>query len=219
MNKRLLTGLLAIWGLVGCASQPLPEHDPIIVYSDQEPTQLVGAIDDMARQLFATRKFVTLETPIAVTSFVELKSLQKTSELGNQMAESFVHHLQANGYRVIEYKAPGYIKVTEQGDYALSRDYQDLTGSFEIDYILTGTYSSVPQGMMVNVRMFAAESKIVVATAQGFIPNQALAKEPIKNTDHQALRMEHGSLVRSEPALTVPTTEQRSDDDEEGDWL
>nr|WP_224746015.1 FlgO family outer membrane protein [Neiella litorisoli] len=171
----------------------------------------------MARQLLATRKFVTLETPIAVTSFVELKSLQKTSELGNQMAESFIHHLQANGYRVIEYKAPGYIKVTDEGDFALSRDYEELTGSFEIDYILTGTYSAVPQGMMVNVRMFAAETKIVVATAQGFVPNQALSKEPIKKTDHQALRMEHGSLVRSEP--DAPPSNNNSAENDDGGWL
>ncbi|MBW8190516.1 hypothetical protein K0504_05650 [Neiella marina] len=214
MNKYIITLLLSVAALTGCAATDEQQLEHKVAYDHSEPSLLTNAIDDMARQLFATKRFVTTETPIAVTSFVELESLQKTSQIGNQMAESFVHHLQSNGLRVIEYKAPGYIKVTETGDYALSRDYKDLTGGYAIDYILTGTYSSVPQGMLVNVRMFAAESKIVVATAQGFVPNQALAKEPIKQTDHQALRIEHGSLVRSDQQLDKPKAEK-----DDGGWL
>ncbi|MCM2680079.1 FlgO family outer membrane protein [Echinimonas agarilytica] len=182
--------------LAGCAAKaPVPKEPAFNAVAQTTP--MTSVVEDMARQLFITKHYVTNETPIAVTSFVDLTTLQTTNLLGNQMAESFVHHLQANGLRVIEYKSPGYIKVTPEGDFALSRDYRDLTDKLEIDYILTGTYSQQPEGLLVNAKLFAAKSRIVVATAQGVVPSVAYAQEPPRKTSHQKLKLQHGQLVRS----------------------
>lgn len=201
-NNSTLTlfSVLGLLGLTACVAmppeEPQPEFKPVAVH-----TPFTQAVDHMARQLLQTKRYVTSQTPIAVTSFVNLAEVEQTTVLGNQMSESFAHQLQANGLRVVEYKAPGYIKVTPRGDFALSRDYRDLKEQVPIDYILTGTYSEQSEGLLVNVKLFAAKSRIVVATAQGLIPKSVYEEEsePPRVTTHHSVRVEHGALVRSAP--------------------
>ena len=212
----ILLSWCGICALTACVSVPPTEPEPEF-QSIAVKTPLVKAVEGMARQLFQTRRYVTSQTPIAVTSFVDLAALEQTSVLGNQMSESFVHQLQANGLRVVEFKAPGYIKVTPKGDFALSRDYKTLKEQVPIDYILTGTYSKQSQGLLVNVKLFAAQSRIVVATAQGLVPKSVYEeeKEPPRLTGHHHVKLEHGMLVRSAPSVTQPESDMAEPETDE----
>ncbi len=188
--------------LMACSSLPYLSETEKSYQSVGVSTPLTDAVELMSQQLFVTRQYVTEQTPIAVTSFVDLADFSDVGPVGNQLAESFVHHLQANGMRVVEYKAPDHIKVTPTGDFALSRDYTELSAQVPIDYILTGTYSRQNEGLLVNVKLFASRSKIVVATAQGLVPKsvyeQKKAPVRLRDTTGDAVRMVNGQLVRAE---------------------
>ena len=126
-----------------------------------------GMMQDMITNL----QYVNSTTPIGVTSFVFLDQLNDaTSIVGNQLSESFVHEIHKLGIPVIEYKMTDYIRITPNGDFALSRDYLELDGDLPIEYILTGTLVEHNDGFLVNTRIIGLLSKAIVGTAQGFIP-------------------------------------------------
>ena len=128
-------------------------------------------VKNLAQDLIANMEYVSDKTPVGVTHFALLDSdLQQTTLLGRQMAESFMHELHKFRIPVIDFKATDYIRITEQGDFVLSRDYLELNGSLPIEYVLTGTMTKHQGGVLVNARILGMESRAVVASAQTLVP-------------------------------------------------
>lgn len=125
----------------------------------------------LMQDMIANVQFVNETTPIAVTSFVLLNSdLNQTNILGNQIAESLIHEIHKFGIPIIDFKTTDYIRITNQGDFTFSRDYQELRGDLPIRYVVSGTLLKQHDGYLVNARIVGVSSKAVVATAQNFIP-------------------------------------------------
>jgi len=155
-------------------------------------------VKGLAYQMLASSSFVNAKTPVAVASFVDLKDLETTNWLGNQLAESFVHELQRHGLVVIDYKTTGHIRVTKEGDYVFSRDWQELPERQIIDYVVSGTMVEQESGILVNARMIGIQSKVVVATAQSFIPAWVLGDEMSQN---ERVKMKDGMIIRNNAML------------------
>ncbi|MBO1255111.1 hypothetical protein J3L16_05345 [Alteromonas sp. 5E99-2] len=125
----------------------------------------------MTQDLVANMDEVSQRTPIGVTHFSLLDSdLQQTNLLAQQMAESFIHEIHQFRIPVIDFKATNYIRVTEEGDFILSRDYLELARDSNVDFVLTGTLAKHQGGYMVNARIIGMQSRAVVATAQQLVP-------------------------------------------------
>lgn len=128
--------------------------------------------EQLTMKLIENMRYVTDRAPIAVTSFVNLdNNLQTTSIFGNQLAESFISELQEFGLSVVDYKHTGAIRVTDKGDFSFSRDRSELSNYPAIEYVLSGTLTYNNRGVIINARLVGNESKVVVATAKGFIPH------------------------------------------------
>ncbi|MGL1957823.1 MAG: FlgO family outer membrane protein [Colwellia sp.] len=128
--------------------------------------------EQLAMKLIENMKYVTDRTPIAVTSFVNLdNNLQTTNIFGNQLAESFISELQEFGLSVVDFKHTGSVRVTRNGDFSFSRNGDELGSYPSIEYVLSGTLTYNDRGVIVNARLIGTESKVVVATAKGFIPH------------------------------------------------
>jgi len=155
-------------------------------------------VKGLAYQMLESSAFVNAKTPVAVASFVNLKDLESTNWLGNQIAESFVHELQRHGLVIIDYKTTGHIRVTEEGDYVFSRDWKELPERQIIDYVVAGTMVEQDNGIIVNARMIGIQSRVVVATAQSFIPSWVLGDEI--NAD-ATVKMKDGMIIRSNASL------------------
>ncbi len=133
-------------------------------------------VEQMAMQMVGTKP-PELTTPVAVASFVQFDStLARTDVLGNQLAESFIHELQAFGLPVVDYKVTGAIRITPRGDFAFSREVAELERDQAIGYILSGTIIHAQDGVVVNARIVGLSSKRVVASAESFIPGFVLNK-------------------------------------------
>jgi TolB-like protein len=180
MKKWLIITLFFTY-LPACSMTEEPEHKGNFYkeqHSDQGEVDSFNlpknAINDVVKglslALLKSSNFVNTKTPVAVASFVQLDDLSTTSWLGHQLVENMVHELQHHGLTVIDFKATGYISVTTEGDYVLSRDWTELPERQLIDYVVTGTMVEKNNGVMVNVRMIGLQSKVIVATAQSFIP-------------------------------------------------
>jgi TolB-like protein len=163
------------------------------------PKHAIGdVVKGLAYQMLESSSFVNPQTPIAVASFVELKDLESTNWLGNQLAENFVHELQRHGLVVIDYKTTGHIRVTADGDYVFSRDWKELPERQIIDYVVTGTMVQQETGVMVNARMIGMQSRVVVATAQSFIPAWVIGDELTRNEN---VKMKDGLIIRNSAML------------------
>lgn len=131
-------------------------------------------VQSMTQDLISNMEYLTDKTPVGVTNFALIDSdLQQTNILGFQLAESFIHELHKFRIPVIDFKATDYIRVTEQGDFLLTRDYLELTEEAPIEYILTGTMTKHQGGVLINARILGLKSKAVVATAQMLMPMHA----------------------------------------------
>ncbi|MFT2092614.1 FlgO family outer membrane protein [Paraglaciecola sp. 2405UD69-4] len=129
-------------------------------------------IKALTKELMSNLENVSSTTPVAIVSFVMLDSdYNQSNVLGNQIAESLIHEIHTHGIPVIDFKTTGYVRVTEQGDFAFSKDYEDFGTKLPADYVVGGTLAKHKEGYLVNARIVNFESKSVVATAQNFIPN------------------------------------------------
>jgi TolB-like protein len=126
----------------------------------------------LMQDLVANLQYVNATTPVAVVSFVMLDSNYNDSNLlGIQIAESLIHEVHKFGIPVIDFKTTGYIRITEQGDFAFSKDYEDFSGDMPARYIVGGTMLKHTDGYLINARIVGVTSQAVVASAQSFIPN------------------------------------------------
>lgn len=155
-------------------------------------------VKGLAYQMLESSAFVNAKTPVAVASFVNLTDLESTNWLGNQIAENFVHELQRHGLVVIDYKTTGHIRVTKEGDYVFSRDWKELPERQIIDYVVAGTMMEQENGVLVNARMIGIQSRVVVATAQSFIPKWVLGEE---KSHSENVKMKDGMIIRSNTML------------------
>ena len=183
-------------------------------YSDKQKIDSLAlpqhAINDvvkgLALQMLESSSFVNPKTPVAVASFVDLKNLESTNWLGNQLAESFVHELQRHGLIVIDFKTTGHIRVTADGDYVFSRDWKELPERQIIDYVVTGTMMQQEEGVLVNARMIGIQSRVVVATAQSFIPSWVIGDAEFTNSSNSttSVKMKDGLIIRDDShAVTI----------------
>lgn len=153
-------------------------------------------VSDMADRLVNTKiPGNTILSPIAVTSFVNLSTLETTNWLGEQLQEDFVHELHRRGEVVLDYKVTGNIKVTPEGDFSMSRDWTELSKRIPAARILTGTMSRNDMGVVLNMRIINMRTRMVEATAQGFVPNDLLKG----NLDSgRSVYVTKGMIVRGE---------------------
>lgn len=163
-------------------------------------------VKGLAFQMLESSSFVNPKTPIAVASFVDLKDLESTNWLGNQIAENFVHELQRHGMIVVDYKTTGHIRVTKDGDYAFSRDWKELPERQIIDYVVSGTMMEQEGGILINARMIGMQSRVVVATAQSFIPKWVVGEVVMRAEQENVsknIKMKDGMLIRDSEMLAT----------------
>lgn len=134
-------------------------------------------VEGLTNQLIESNQYLTASTPLAVTSFVDLQDMGATNWLGNVVSENFMFQMQQRGFTVVDYKSTGVIKVTRNGDFSISRNWQELSSQQPVDYVLTGTMLRQSGGVLVNARIIGMRSHVVIATAQGFLPAERIGRD------------------------------------------
>ena len=152
-------------------------------------------IEGMAEKLIESNQYLTARTPLAVTSFVDLQDMDATNWLGNSVSEGLIYQMQQRGYTVVDYKVTGGIKVTPDGDFALSRNWQELSAEQPVDYVLTGTMLRQSAGVLVNARIIGIRSRVVIASAQGFLPADRIGRDL---DSLNRMRFDNGLIIRDE---------------------
>lgn len=139
---------------------------------------------------------------LLVTRFVDQQSRTQAYEssaplanLGGQLEESFMYELQKRGYQVIDFKLRDSVLVKPEGDYVWSRDLAHLKNKVDAKYVVSGTLTPHQNGAVVNIRMMNMKNGLVLATAQGFIPENVFWSEE-KVTTRNGILMHKGENNR-----------------------
>ncbi|WP_207062790.1 FlgO family outer membrane protein [Motiliproteus sp. SC1-56] len=194
MGKALGVAVLLIT-VAGCVQQPVPVvvTGPVQthVLSVPEPHSALSpepasgraalkapvaplgeAVRRMAEQLEAGLREKGIRTlPIAITPFVALEAAPSPGVLGNEIAEGFFHELQARGFNLIDHTAIAFqTGHAPKHPQALSDFYRE----HRISYVLSGTYSTHSDGVVIQARLLDSVSRQVAATGQARVPSAAL---------------------------------------------
>lgn len=140
-------------------------------------------VQKLSSDLFDNVRYITDSTPIAVSSFVMLDGdLNNSDILGKQISESFVHEIYKYGIPIVDFKVMDFMRVTPDGDFIISRDFLELNADLPIQFVLIGTLVKNQTGYFVNTRIVNVRSKLVAASAQGFIPSYIASTLMSRNT-------------------------------------
>lgn len=127
--------------------------------------------EQMAAELQHDLAGQELKGNIIVASFVYLDStLNSTNQLGKQLAEFFIHDLEEIGLPVSEHRLAKELKVNAAGDFALTRELDEINFPRDAAYVLVGTMVENNRGLIINTRLVSTHKKVVLASASKLLP-------------------------------------------------
>lgn len=137
--------------------------------------------------------------PLAILPFVQLGSQAMGRPTGERLSENFIFQLQQHGYNLVDLRAVSLNTTVK--DPLSSENLSSIRNRFRIHFVLTGTYSQHPDGIIVNARVLDTTTRQVLATAQTNIPTIRLEGElpgydPIKAMD-DGMVIENGTRQRA----------------------
>uniref|UniRef100_UPI0040478F27 FlgO family outer membrane protein n=1 Tax=Rheinheimera sp. TaxID=1869214 RepID=UPI0040478F27 len=169
--------------MAGCSHQPVPvaantvapalSAKPLHFYTRQ-------LADELFTQLPKGGSFLQPVTNIAIASFVPVNSLsldQATEaeiQQANQLSEVMLAHAKQYGYSVFDYRLRSAVLLRNNHEQALSRQLADVSSNSKADTLLTGTYSMMQDGMMLNIRLIRIQDTQVLAAVSGYVPDNVL---------------------------------------------
>jgi flagellar H-ring protein FlgO len=175
MKKILTSSFLAIALLGSPSVVSAYEGSHVLTNMQNNPGYLNQIASTLADQLGQNKDFADLKnTPIAIMSIVNLENFSEITKTSNIVTENLIHEMQIRGFKVIDFKAMPAIKIGANGDFIFSRDLSDLRNKQNINYALSGTYSTYKGGMAINLRIVNIQNNVVLSSAQVFIPRSVL---------------------------------------------
>jgi len=179
MLKKIFRGSLFA-SLVCCATVGFAQGENTIeiVSQSTNPAYVAsvgsnGPIDDkiveLADSLLATSRIAQSDiTNVAVTSFVDLHNLSKTTAFGRTLGETFFNELFVRGFNVADFRGQQALSVNPTGEFFITRDVKKINKKIANSYVLVGTFSAIDGKVLINVRIMDNITGRVVASAKSY---------------------------------------------------
>lgn len=150
---------------------------------------IANLLDDLVQfnQGLESTQLLVVATPVF------LNGLEKTDPLGLVLQDSLMTGLQQRQFTVIDANMGAKLRITKQGDFMLTRDWQQLSSSLMVDHALVSTMSVTSEGLILNTRLLNIDNKRLVSSAQAFFnydeltgfmapPKQTLLQQEMSKT-------------------------------------
>lgn len=152
----------------GCVSKiAVPQSQP----KESVPATQFDKLDDlipaMANNLFKSKNIDLNSTKVAITSFVDLSQLNKTTTFGRVLAESMISELHTRGFKVVDFRGQDSLVVNADGEFHLTRDIEKLRKQLNNSTVLVATYSKFDHGAIaINARIINFDTGDVLASSR-----------------------------------------------------
>lgn len=149
-----------------------------------------GMVDDkiveLADSLLASSRIAQADMGnIAITSFVNLHNLSKTSSFGRTIGETFFNELFIRGFNVADFRGQNALTINPTGEFFITRDARKINKKVANSYVLVGTFSAIDKQVIINARIMDNQTGRVVAAAKTYYQTtncQLLNNCPVKRT-------------------------------------
>ena len=149
-----------------------------------------GMVDDkiveLADSLLASSRIAQADMGnIAITSFVNLHNLSKTSSFGRTIGETFFNELFIRGFNVADFRGQSALTVNPTGEFFITRDVKKINKKVANSYVLVGTFSAIDKQVVINARIMDNQTGRVVASAKTYYQTsncQLLNNCPVRRT-------------------------------------
>lgn len=136
---------------------------------------------------------------IGVGSLVPVQSLRQQGNgrdrlMVQQIKEGLISQATQRGANIVEFRTSNQLRLEDEQELMLSRQIEDLSVRQRLDYFLTGTYSEVNGGLLVNVRLININNHSVERAATHFFPWAAA------HGHGELSEIRHGQLYRHSTA-------------------
>jgi len=163
---KLLGKLVLLYCIVTSQLFASNSNDENSKYTIKGDSNFNSVITELANKLSIYNKLSGDNEEIAITSFVNLDQLNKTSHFGRTLSEAFFDELFTRGFNVTDFRGQETISINRNGEYFLTRDIKLLDKDVVSAYILVGTYSYFEGKIQLNVRIIDNSSGKVLASAR-----------------------------------------------------
>lgn len=132
-------------------------------------TSLNESVIELANRLLnSSQLHNNMMNDIAITSFVDLHKLNKTTHFGRTLGESMFDELFVRGFKVNDFRGQNNLTINAAGEYFITRDINLLKKRISNSYVLVGTYSMFEGKMSINARILDNKSGQVVASGRSY---------------------------------------------------
>ncbi|MGL5410752.1 MAG: FlgO family outer membrane protein, partial [Shewanella sp.] len=115
------------------------------------------------------------DQPIVVATPVLVGDMNSTNALAQQLQQGLMTSLHSFQFNVVDLNLAEGLRVTPQGDFVLTRDWQKLSTTLPVEHLLVSTMSMTTTGMAINSRIVNINNNRVVSASQTYVTQQALA--------------------------------------------
>jgi TolB-like protein len=203
MGRKSLMGKLSIVSVilllgVGACARSVPDlsfvnHGHIVNQMDTEPAKKLklsydineaglspkGQINVLAEKLVnemvVHNDSLRPDQPLLVTTPVMLSEFNDTNELGLQLQQGLIAAFHAHEFNLVDMNVSESLRSTLQGEFILSRDWQQLPADLPVSHVVVSTMSLTSEGLVLNARVVDVSNNRVVAAAQSFAANVTLS--------------------------------------------
>ncbi|MBT41624.1 MAG: hypothetical protein CMF12_03785 [Idiomarina sp.] len=190
MNRLMLLLAGSAFVLSACTVLPKPEPKAQLSPYDKPFSEPGSAhyVNAIAEQLAHNATIDLTRTTIGVTTFSNVTSdYNEGTPFAQTLAQQLMTEMHRSDLPLMDFKTTDFIRVTEDGDFALTRDYLELDEIIPISHVVVGTWAQHRTGVMVSARLVDINSKDVVSVAQTFIP-QLVVRQLSEQGDKAIIR-------------------------------
>ncbi|MGL4448088.1 MAG: FlgO family outer membrane protein [Shewanella sp.] len=178
MLKRMLFPFaLLLLGIGGCTAKPVAPPKPSLVDGNGlPPTSVINHLSQrIVTELVKQNDALRSDQPIVVATPVLVGDMNSTNALAQQLQQGLMTSLHSFQFNVVDLNLAEGLRVTPQGDFVLTRDWQKLSTTLPVEHLLVSTMSMTTTGMAINSRIVNINNNRVVSASQTYVTQQALA--------------------------------------------
>ncbi len=194
-------------GAIIGAALTMPPAEPTEAEEKKKPVEgkLAGPAQQLASEIAAWLNDDGVER-VAVTAFVDVNDLTRTSAFGRTMADALIALLHRQGLEVVELRKTANILIEpRRGEFYLSRQVAHLAAEHQLSAVVVGTYAEAMDVVLISARLVSIEDGQVLSTALIELPKSGdvaylLEDQTVPPTAHLALM----SPKPKTPAIPAP---------------
>jgi TolB-like protein len=155
----------------GCVTDPNEAATSSVTATPYQQLDLSTLTYRAVDLILATAPDVTSNTPLVVASLSDAKNLEKSSALGNIVADMIRTRLAQTGHRTSEVRMRSAMSLRRgDGEFLLSRNRGALMPAPIAAAVVTGTYAMSYEKLYVSIKMISADDGRILAGADFVLP-------------------------------------------------